>query len=358
MRILVLGAPGPYPERLHTFRDAGHHLWWVSTLQLPPPAQRTGITAGHLWDLARAPEDAVERLVELIATARIDVVYSLLNVWDGSQQPTALLLRRGSPVPVIRHYKEHYLSPSAEERTCLEQSDGVIFINRESRDYFATCYRLPARTACFDADLLPQRYLAGTLQPRLSAQDGRPHLLIAGTATTDGGRYDYRELIRAFTHYAAHIHLYGQFRRLDASGRYQAAPDVEAAYRALTGTGYVHLHALVPPARFVDAWSRYDAGLLHVPRPDDPFSRLNMPNRYSAYLAAGVPVALPAGHMPAMQCHLEALGAAIVYADPADLVRRVPDVAARQAAVHARASVTFEAVFPGLMTFLREVCGV
>jgi hypothetical protein len=98
MRILVLGAPGPYPERLRTFRAAGHHLWWVSTLLLPPPEQLTGVTACHLWDLARTPEAAVERLVELIDTERIDAVYSLLNVWDGSQQPTALLLRRGSPV--------------------------------------------------------------------------------------------------------------------------------------------------------------------------------------------------------------------------------------------------------------------
>jgi hypothetical protein len=357
MRLLMLGAPGPYPERLQTFRDAGHHLWWISTLLLPPTGPVAGVNACHLWDLARAPEEAIERLVELIDTERIDAVYSLLNVWDGSHHPTALLLRRGCPVPVIRHYKEHYLSPSADERTCLEQSDGVIFINRESRDYFATCYQLPARTACFDADLLPHRYLAGTLQPRLSAQDGHPHLLIAGTATDDGGRYDYRELIRELTGHAAHIHLYGQFRRMDASGRYQAALDVEATYRALTVTGYLHLHALVPPARFVDEWSRYDAGLLHVPRPDDPFRRLNMPNRYSAYLAAGVPVALPAGHMPAMQRPLEALGAAIVYADTADLVRRVPDVEAMQGALKSRASVTFEAVFPDLMNFVREVCG-
>jgi hypothetical protein len=97
--------------------------------------------------------------------------------------------------------------------------------------------------------------------------------------------------------------------------------------------------------------------LLHVPRPDDPFRRLNMPNRYSAYLAAGVPVALPAGHMPAMQRHLEALGAAIVYADTADLVRRVPDVEAMQGALKSRAAVTFEAVFPDLMNFVRDVCG-
>ena len=81
----MLDAPGPYPERLHTFRDAGHHLWWISTLLLPPTGQVAGVNACHLWDLARAPEEAVERLVELIATERIDAVYSLLNVWSAER---------------------------------------------------------------------------------------------------------------------------------------------------------------------------------------------------------------------------------------------------------------------------------
>jgi hypothetical protein len=114
----------------------------------PAAANRAGagVNACYLWDLARAPEEAVERLVELVDTERIDAVYSLLNVWEGSHHPMALLLRRGCPIPVIHHYKEHYLSPSADERTYLEQSDGVIFINRESRDYCATscsCRRVP-----------------------------------------------------------------------------------------------------------------------------------------------------------------------------------------------------------------------
>jgi hypothetical protein len=145
MRLLLLGAPGPYPERLHIFRDAGYHLWWISTLLLPPTGPVPGVHACHLWDLARAPEETVERLVELIDTERIDAVYSLLNVWDGSQHPTALLLRRGCPVPVIRHYKEHYLSPSADERTCLEQSDGVMFILPHRVNYDAACHAMGVR---------------------------------------------------------------------------------------------------------------------------------------------------------------------------------------------------------------------
>jgi hypothetical protein len=356
MRLLILGALGPYPERLHTFVEEGHQVWFVSTSFLPPAEQLSGVRACHLWDLSAAPVDAVEKLSALIKRERIDAVYSLLNVWDGSNDPTALLLRRGCSAPIIRHYKEHYLAPFEEERTCIEQSDGVIFINSESRDYFSTCYRIPERTACLDADLLPRRYLAGQPQPKLSATDGRPHLLIAGTATDDGGRYDYRDLIRELAHEKVHIHVYGLFQRMNAHGRYHPSQEVEALYHTLKTNGFLHVHAPVAPSRFVEEWSCYDAGLLHVQRPDDPFSALNMPNRYSAYIAAGVPVAISSGHMPAMQRHLESMNAAVVYENLSELADRLPDGNAATAATNAREAVTFESVFTRLMSFLQSCC--
>jgi hypothetical protein len=330
-------------------------VWFVSTVFLPSAEQLCGVHACHLWELG-TPDDAVEELRALIQREHIDVVYSLLNVWDGSNDPTALLLRRGCSAPIIRHYKEHYLAPFDEERTCIEQSAGVIFINSESRDYFSTCYKIPERTACLDADLLPRRYLAGQLQPKLSARDGRPHLLIAGTTTDDGGRYDYRDLIHELAQKKVHVHLYGLFQRMDANGRYHPSREVEDLYHALNTNNFLCVHAPVVPSRFVEEWSCYDAGLLHVPRSNDPFSALNMPNRYSAYLAAGVPVAIPSGHMLAMQRHLESVNAALVYRSLSELAERLPDRNAAAEALNSREYVTFESVFPRLMSFLQSCC--
>jgi hypothetical protein len=178
----------------------------------------------------------------------------------------------------------------------------------------------------------------------------------------DGGRYDYRALLRDLAGQGAHVHLYGQFRRLDpATGWLLEAPEVAARYRDLAAgpdcAPYLHLHAPVPPERFVAEWSAYDAGLLHAPDPRDRFRAQNFPNRYTAYLAAGVPVALPDGESPALQRHLEALGAAVVY-DPVagapDLVARLPDPVAAGAALAAREAVTFEALLPRLVAFLRS----
>lgn len=330
-------------------------MWHVATERPAGDARSPeGITTLLFEDLGPTPADRAGKLVQLIGAWAVEVVYSLLNVWDGSNRATAALLERGCPVPVIRHYKEHYCTPSEAERTCLEKSTGVLFINEESRAYFSRLYRLPRHTACLDADGIPARYLAGTFSPKLSAADGVAHLLIAGSVSADGGRYDYRGLIGELTAAGAHVHLYAQFRKLTASGQLNNTGDVAAAYRALERAHLVHLHPPVPPARFVEEWSRYDAGLLHVPRGDDPFRLLNMPNRYSAYLAAGLPVALEAGAMPAMQRQLEHWGAGIIYHDAAELVRRLPDPGAAARILPLRTAVTFDAVFPRLMEFIED----
>ena len=88
----------------------------------------------------------------------------------------------------------------------------------------------------------------------------------------------------------------------------------------------------------------YDAGLLHAPDPDDRFRPFNFPNRYSAYLAAGVPVAVARDEMGALQAHLDALHAGVIYDDPADLVRGLPANAAADGARRAGAAVTHGAL--------------
>ena len=358
MRLLVLGGLGAYPERLKTFLEAGHRLWYVSShphdhYLASIREHLAGITAFDLGSIDVEPAGWLQRLIE---NERIEVVYSLLNAWDGSNQITAALLRRGCPVPLVRHYKEHLLIPAEDEQVSIECSAGMIFLNAASRDYFADLYRLPRRTTCLDSDTIPRRYLAGQRRPKLSATGGAPHLLLAGSVTDDGGRYDYRQLIGELADLGAHVHLYGYFRRLDpTTGALLHSTEAAAVYRHLAERSpSLHIHEPIAPDRFVADWSVYDAGLLHAADPNDRFRPMNIPNRYSSYLAAGVPVALARNEMPALQAHLEQLHAAVIYDDPADLVRRLPDLAAAEGAHAARESVTFEALFPKLMAFIQS----
>ena len=265
MRLLVLGALGPYPERMAAFTRDGHRLWYLSTEWLPDILREVPWEAVERFAVEASPEQRARVARKWVERHQIEAVYSLLNVWDGSNAVTAALLRGGSPVPVIRHYKEQYLRADEDERTCLEQSRGVVLLNEESRRFFEGLYRLPERVICLDGDPLPVRYHAGELRPKLSVADGRPHLLIAGTATDDGGRYDYRELVRRLTAAGAHVHLYGQFRRLQPSGQMANVPEVADGYRRVGAEGRLHIHAPVRPEEFVTAWSPCDAGLLHNP---------------------------------------------------------------------------------------------
>ena len=357
MRLLVLGFLGPYPERLTTFVEDGQQVWYVSTL---PPATVPGLHTQSYWDLAtqRENQDGIAQLIDLIKREKIDLVYSLLNVWDNSAGITASLLSRGCPVPLVRHYKEHYMAPRDDERLSIELAAGAIFINREAHDYFAALYKLPQHVACMDADLLHRRYLNGELRPKLSAIDPerRPHTLIAGTVTEDNGRYDYRDLARDLIASGAHVHIYGQFKRMFPDGFLLPDEQVATAYAAIDAK-YLHIHPTITPDQFVSEWSQYDAGMLHTPRPNDLFSAQNFPNRYSAYIAAGVPVALARGKMPAMQRHLEELGAAIVFDTPADLVAQLPNQAIADQTFASREGETFEAIYPNLISFLQNVKG-
>ncbi len=120
MRLLILGSLGPYPERITTFTQEGHQIWYVCTEQfIPPTVYSLNIRTSHFQEPGTSLSDAVAQLVQTILKEQFDAVYSLLNVWDGSNWATAKLLEYGCPVPVIRHYKEHYLSPADDERRCL-----------------------------------------------------------------------------------------------------------------------------------------------------------------------------------------------------------------------------------------------
>src|SRR5947209_4434709 len=146
MRLLILGSAGPYPERLSAFIKEGHPVWLVCTEWVfKGDARYAGISTCNFAELGVTLSEGIEQVLKLIETERIEAIYSLLNVWDGSNRVMAALLDRGCPVPVIRHYKEQYCSPFVDERKTIEKSTGVIFINEESRDYFAAHYQLPSQ---------------------------------------------------------------------------------------------------------------------------------------------------------------------------------------------------------------------
>jgi hypothetical protein len=224
---------------------------------------------------------------------------------------------------VVRHYKEHFCRPSELERRSLVETAGQIYINEESLAYFRDSYGVDPSTAhILETDYLPARYVGDDLSPKIhdTESEPRPHLLVAGGVSMTNGRTDIRELCATMIRRRVHVHIYGaKFVGPDAEGVWGVNhAEARRSYETLTGSGFVHLHGHVEPPRFVAEWSVYDAGLLHVDASgghEEPFQRMNHPNRVSPYVAAGLPLAQQAGRQADMRRALDAAGIGLVYRD-------------------------------------------
>lgn len=326
LSILVLGSLGPNPERILVLRSLGHQVIYGYTEYLPfIPALETAIHCTAL------PRGHVGPMVErLIREHQVDVVYSLLNAHDGSTEATIELLDHGIKAPIIRHYKEHPCIPTHEERRVLLETDAQIYINDESREYFRTTYGIAVSAAhVMDGDLISSAFMANSVSLKLRLTDGEPHVLIAGGISVIGDRLDMREFCCEMARRGIHTHVYGYPRGVNQSGM-PIVPHLDTLleYQAIAAsTAYVHLHEYISPTQFAEMWSRYDAGMMHARVPsaheEAQFQRLNFGHRYSAYLAAGLPLLVQQGGQDAMERLVRTERLGLVFRDYDEVSERL-----------------------------------
>ena len=253
MRLLVLGALGPYPERMTAFTGDGHRLWHLSTEWVSDEARTVPWEALERLRPRCCPHlERACRAREWIARHEIDAVYSLLNVWDGSNAVTAALLRGGEAgagrAPLQGAIPE---SGARMNAFCLEESQGVVLLNEESRRFFAGQYRLPERVACVDwrsaagALTTGANFSPGSRPPtagRTCSSPTWPRMTAAGTITA---RSSTRRRPPGRTSTST-----DSSAACNATGQMTSEPAVADAYRASrTGTGRLHLHAPIAPTQ-------------------------------------------------------------------------------------------------------------
>jgi hypothetical protein len=132
--------------------------------------------------------------------------------------------------------------------------------------------------------------------------------------------------------------------------------------------GYLHLHPNVHQDRWIEEFSQYDAGWLHVFQSANGgdlrranWDDLNLPARISVLAAAGLPMLQRnnSGHTVATQSLTRRLGAGVFFEDLDDLGRQVHDgrtlPAARANVVAHRGEFTFDAHADRLAQFFRTV---
>jgi len=309
---------------------------------------------GHVSD-ARSEDPA-----EAIREVRPDVIYALLN-WQAV--PFAARVLRANPgVPFVWHFKEGpFISLEQGHWDDLVElttrADGVIHSSVEMRAWFGTVVPGaddPDRTWVLDGDLPKADWFAPPAVARPVWPAGGIHTVVPGRPI---GLHPPD--IAALAARDIHVHFYGDFTH----GQWRAW----IANAGAAAPRHLHLHGTVGPERWVDEFSRYDAGWLHVfeSRNGGDIRRadwddLNIPARLTTLAAAGLPVIQRRndGAIVATQELADRLGIGVSFTAFDELAATLADdrvMAARRAAMAtSRSAFTFDHHADGLVAFLRR----
>jgi hypothetical protein len=355
LRILLVGELAYNAERVLALEEAGHTLYglwmrdpyWFNTVGPLP--------FGHVRDLPRNDWRAAVR--EL----RPDLIYAQLN-WQAV--PFAHEVMRATPgIPFVWHFKEGPF-------ICLEKgswpqlvelyrhADGEVYSSPEMRDWFGSaCPGLTesAPSLVLDGDLPKRDWFDAARAPLLSNRDGEVHTVVPGRPI---GLHPHT--VDELARHGIHLHFYGDFTQ----GQWR---EWIAKAQALAPR-HLHLHANVAQDRWVEEFSRYDAGWLHcfssrnggeLARAD--WDDLNYPARIATLAAAGLPMIQRdnTGAIVAAQALARRLDIGVFFDGIEHLAAQLRE-AGRMEGLRAnvwrqREQFCFDAHVPELVGFFREV---
>lgn len=354
LRIVLAGELAYNADRVLALRALGHRLYGLWT---PDPYWYNTVGPlpfGQVEDLPR------QFWQEALARIEPDLIYAQLN-WQAV--PFAHEVLMGAPdIPFVWHFKEGPF-------ICIEKgswpqlaglvrmSDGLIHSSPEMRDWFATA--VPGTPAgrpehVLDGDLPRRAWFSGEPTPPLS-RDGAVHTVVPGRPI---GLHP--PTVAELARHGIHLHFYGDFTQ--GQWREWIARSRELAPE------HLHLHANVDPDRWVQEFSRYDAGWLHVFRSANggdirraDWDDLNYPARMSVLAAAGLPMIQfdNRGALVATQALTQRLGIGLFFDSIEDLARQLYDrahmAALRERVWAQRAQFCFDSHAPALVGFFERV---
>jgi glycosyltransferase involved in cell wall biosynthesis len=284
LKILLVGELAYNADRVLALEERGHTLYG---LWMPDPYWYNTVGPlpfGHVRDLPRSSWR------EAIREIRPDIIYALLN-WQAVPFVREVLAATRD-TPFVWHFKEgpFICLEKGTWSTLVElhtRADALIHSSPEMREWFAGV--LPAAAAdipslVLDGDLPKRECFAAERSPRLSQRDGAIHTVVPGRPI---GLHPHT--VAELAAEGVHLHFYGDFvhgQWLEwiAKAR-RMAPD------------HLHLHAQVDQGRWVEEFSRYDAGWLHFFRSNNggdlrraDWDDLNLPARMTTLAAAGLPM--------------------------------------------------------------------
>lgn len=310
LKILLVGELGYNPERIYALERAGHELYglWLSNPRYP--FSYVGhLPFGHIQDIPYGKE-----WKENVSKIKPDIVYALGN-WDIISFAHEVLTANLN-IPFIWHFKE---GPFFAMKSGLwnklfdlyKYSDGVIFINERVREWFGLYCNSIKNSFILDLDLPILDYFKKPFSKKLSESDDEIHTLVAGRlqgVSVD----DMKELARQ----NIHLHVYSENAHEMRKNGFEAYLD--------STPEYFHIHKHVSNDRWVEEFSKYDAGWLHCFESKNrgdlfhaTWDDLNMPARIYTLAAAGLPMIQKdnSAHIVAMQEIVQKYDIGVFYKD-------------------------------------------
>ncbi len=318
LKILIVGELAYNAERVCALEEYGHKLYglWITT---PEFYNTIGpLPFGDVEDIS------LENWKERIEEIKPDIIYALLNYQVIPLAHHVMLSNTG--IPFVWHFKEgpFYARQYGLWKQLLElytNSDGQIFINQETKDWFSQFLLLETPTFILDGDLPKKEWFANEKTHRLSDEDGETHTVIPGRPFG----INPNEL-DSFKTQKIHLHFYGEFFHAMWKHWIEAAKEVAG--------DYIHIHPHCTADKWGKEFSKYDAGWLHTFDSNNngelmkvTWNDLNYPARMSTLATAGLPMILKSniGHTVAVENLIKTLDIGIFFKDFIDLKKSFED---------------------------------
>lgn len=316
LKILLVGELSYNAERICAFEERGHKLFGI---WIDDPNHYNAIGPFTFAGVEDIPLKGWKKKINEIQP---DIIYALLNF---QAVPLAYeVLSENTEIPFIWHFKE---GPFYCRRWGLwekliylfNHSDGQIFINLETRDWFSqyTLRKSKDSSYILDGDLPSQHFFSEERSELLSDKDGEIHTLSSGRLVGLEPQH-FKEMADQ----KIHLHFYGNRYQLAYSDWIKEAKEL--------APNYLHLHPNCFPENWVQEFSKYDAGWLHVFKSKNKgeiarvsWNDLNYPARMSTLASAGVPMIQRdnGGHIAATQSLIGKMDCGVFFKEFRDLGR-------------------------------------
>jgi hypothetical protein len=241
---------------------------------------------------------------EKVGEIQPDIIYATLNF--GAVPLAHEVLMRNTGIPFIWHFKEGPFLCLREGTwdkmmELYHKADGKIYLNQEVKRWYEEFIPESGLSFILDGDLPKVNYFTDNFSTRISDLDREIHTVVPGRII--GIKL---EDLKTLASHNIHIHLYTEnyYNLRDSFNRtaLKTAPD------------HYHLHDHCSADRWVEEFSKYDAGWLHCIDSKNNGNILlsgwddhNLPARMSTLAAAGLPMIQKrnGGHIVAMKSRVE-----------------------------------------------------